>query len=122
MSMPAEEVHIHVHVHTGEEDPAILEALQGLQTQGATMAADLSQLIAEVQESQDVSTSAVTLINGLRDQLTTLIEEAEGNAVNVAQLEELRTALDSSNQQLADAVSGTTEVGGGGGEEPPVNP
>jgi ABC-type transporter Mla subunit MlaD len=117
--MPAEEVHIHVHVHTGESAPEVLETLQTLTTQGAAMAADLSTLIAEVQETQGVSQSAVVLITGLRDQVNDLIETAEGNAVDVAQLEQLRDALDSSNTQLSQAVSGPGE---GGGEEPPTEP
>jgi hypothetical protein len=112
--MADEDVNIHIHVHTGSsaDDQAkldqILIGVSDLQQKGDIMAADLTGLVNEVAEARTVADSAVALINGFGAQLDAAIAAAEGNAVDVATLEELRSALDASNADLTAAITDNT--------------
>jgi hypothetical protein len=108
-----EDVQIHIHVHVGGAADAtkidqVLEGLQGLSLKGDEMAADLTAITNEVAEAKTVAESAVALINGFGAQLDALVAEAQDNKVDVAKVEELRASLDSSNQELTDAITANT--------------
>ena len=96
-----------VYLH-GAQDPEILKelrfvrsSLQTLATQGAIMAGELARLQTEVSEISGVVDSAVTLINGLAQQ----IRDLAGEPVALAKLAD---DLDAKAGVLAAAVAANT--------------
>lgn len=76
------------------------------------MAEELESLTAEVQESNTVMQSAVTLINGLAQKLTDAI-----NSGNPQKLIELRDSLNANSESLAAAIEANTQDEETSGEE-----
>lgn len=86
-----------------------------LKIQGAVTMANLDELTAQVQRTTDLQTSAITLINGLADQL----EEAADDPAAIAALStQLRDSADAFAAALADP--GTDEPVDNGGEPEPA--
>jgi hypothetical protein len=98
------ELHIHVHVEPDERDPRIIKILsivQDLQTKGVTMATDLSELTAKVEEVKTVAGSAAVLLDGLKAAL-----DAAGT--DPAALAALSTSLGDASGVLVDAITRNT--------------
>jgi chromosome segregation ATPase len=70
-----------------------------------TMSAELDALVAQVQATNDVMASAVTLINGLSAQLGEVQAELAAQNVTNAKLDELKTALDQGDDALQALLS-----------------
>lgn len=82
-------------------DAAVLAALSQLSTQMEQVMADLTALTAEVARNTDVDQSAITLLNGLSDQLHAL-------ATDPAAIRALADQLKGSSDSLAAAVAANT--------------
>lgn len=78
------------------------------------MAADFSQLEAEVSRNASVDASAAALINGFQTRLDEAI--AANDAGDNSKLTALSADLRSSSDALAAAVAANTPAGDGGGE------
>ena len=68
----------------------------------ATLQEAFTELTNEVQETQGAAASAITLIQGLQQQIADLIA---GGSVTPEQLQALSAQLDASQQELAAAVA-----------------
>lgn len=77
--------------------------------------ADLTRLSDEVSENNDAIDSAVTLLEGLSQQLKDAVASDDPAAVQA-----IVDQLDAQTQRLADAVVANTPAEGGGGGEPPA--
>jgi phage-related tail protein len=96
-------VKIDVHIHTVDSEKIIrlLTQLTGKVTDMAgTIQEELAVLATEVAETDGAVDSAITLINGLREQ----IAASQGDPARVA---ELAAALDAMQSKLAAAVGAT---------------
>ena len=82
-------------------------ALSQLVQQGVAMSASLDRLTREVAESRTVTESAVTLLDGLAQQIRDLKDDP-------AALEALANDLDSQQQALAAKISENTPADTGG--------
>lgn len=90
------ETHIHVHPCSGGHS---LESL--IIQKFKEMKDELVKLEAEVKETTDLQQSAITLLQGLSQQ----IKDAGTDA---AKLGEITDALDSKNKEFADAIAANT--------------
>ena len=96
-----------VYLHSAQESEVLKElrfvrsSLQTLATQGAMMAGELARLSTEVSEIGTVVDSAVSLINGLAQQIRDL-------ATDPAALNALADSLDTKAGELAAAVVANT--------------
>jgi phage shock protein A len=109
-------IHLHIHVEPPEPDPLIAEihSMVTALTEGAkAMASELDDLTAKVTENADVTQSAITLLNGLKEQL-----DAAGT--DPAALAALSQALGSSSSALADAVAANTPAAPNAPEQQPA--
>lgn len=88
---------IHLHVHNAA-NADILAALTKLFNQGTNMSAELDRLTTEVAETKAGVASAITLIQGLAQQI-------RDNANDPAALKALADDLDASQTDLANAVT-----------------
>jgi predicted nucleic acid-binding Zn-ribbon protein len=100
---------IHRDARVEEKLDRALELLTALKTQGDAMATDLTRLTTEVTENSSAIDSAVTLIEGLAEQIRQL-------ATDPAALNALADQLDASSNRLAAAVQANTPAE----EEPPT--
>ncbi len=96
-----------VHIHF-KADPAmerkldlILSALNNLEGKVTAMAGELDRLTTEVAENTTVIQSAITLINGLAQQIRDL-------STDPAALNALADTLDAQSNALAEAVTANT--------------
>ena len=87
---------IDVYVHQTNET-ALQQIVETLASQGALMAGELARLQTEVTEMSGAVDSAITLINGLAQQIRDL-------ATDPAALNALADSLDSKANELAAAV------------------
>jgi hypothetical protein len=118
-------IHIHVHYHGKPEDIELLQNVftltKSIHTKLNEMTPELQRLTDEVSEMKSVTQSAATLLGSLSQ----LIRD---NANNPAALNALADDIDSSNKQLADAITANTPATeepqpggpGGTGEQPTV--
>lgn len=72
----------------------------------------VDKLATEVQEDSDVKNSAITLLNNLKSELDLVKAELAKEGVTNERLNTLTSALDSSSNALADAVTANTPVAG----------
>lgn len=77
------------------------------------MSAELDALVAQVQSTNDVMASAVTLIQGLGEQLAQVQAELAATGVTNAKLDEIRTMLDQGDDALQNLLNPPA---------PPANP
>lgn len=101
--------HVHIHLKLGPGLAQVLNILRDGLKEISKMAGELERLTAEVAENTEVIASAVTLIEGLA-------EEIRNNAANPAKLNELADKLDAQSNALAAAVTANTPT------PPPVEP
>jgi hypothetical protein len=85
----------------------ILAALTAIQKELQKMALSLAALQAAVASETTVEQSAITLIQGLATQITTLIA-ASGNSVDPVALQAIVTQMTTSQAALAAAVAANT--------------
>lgn len=86
---------IDVHIHLSS--PEILAQLHQLFVKVTHMSQQIDALVTQVSETNSVMDSAIVLLRGLKQRL----DEAGTDPVK---LEELRAALDSKEQELAQAI------------------
>lgn len=100
---------LHIHLPSGVDLNPVLDAIHTLthvvDTQGAQMVADLSELMTAVAEVQSVGDSAIALLQGLAAKLA---EMAQQTTVNPADLQALADQLHADSAELADAVTANT--------------
>lgn len=114
-----EHIHVHVHVDGGssvdlnQKLDRILAFLGGIKTQETAMALDVQALVDEVAQVQSTQQSAVTFIQAVSAQLADLSSQLADQPAIQAQVDQMRSDLETSTQALATAI--TTPGGGGGG-------
>jgi hypothetical protein len=89
--------HEHVHHHLTEADSRIGDILERI----IKMSAQMDALVAQVEATKTVTDSAITLLNGLRQQIIDA-------GVDQAKLTELTDSLKTETDELAEAVSANT--------------
>ena len=100
-------IDLHLHVHQdGQSDTAakldsILALLGGIKAQEDTMTKELTDLVAQVAASTQVEQSAVTLIQGLADQIAAAKDDP-------AQIAKLSADLKAGTDALAAAITANT--------------
>ena len=92
----------------------LIIGLDFLTKEVSVMSIELDNLVRQVGETQDIEQSVVTLLEGIKLQLETVIAELEEAGVDTATLVALHDDLDASEQALASAVAAFTPT------EPPV--
>lgn len=108
-------IHLHIHLEPTPPDPMIAEihSMVTALTEGAVhMAVGLEELQSQVEANASVTQSAITLLQGLKDQLDTAGTDPEALAA-------LSQALGSSTNALAAAIAANTPAEGQPGEEAP---
>ncbi len=98
MNLRIEVVNLHVHLELSDR---AMQKLDTILAQGVSMSAALDKITGEVTETKSIIESAVTLINGLAQQIRDLSEDP-------AALNALADDLDASSKSLADAVAANT--------------
>lgn len=88
---------IHVFHHLLEETSSLAELTKRI----TSMATDLNSLRAEVERNTEVDQSAITLLNGLSQQLAEIKNDPQA-------VQELSDQLRNSSDQLAQAVTANT--------------
>ncbi len=97
---------VHVYLHS-DPSACATHTVDQLFAQGEAMSAALDKITAEVTETKGIIQSAVTLINGLAQQIRDLKDDP-------AALNALADSLDSDSKALADAVAANSPA------EPPT--
>ena len=90
-------IDVHLFVHNDADERAT-QKLDQLLAQGDAMSAALDKITAEVTETKGIIQSAVTLIEGLAQQIRDLKDDP-------AALDALADSLDTDSKALADAVA-----------------
>ncbi len=98
MNLRIEVVNLHVHLELSQ---SATEKLDQILAQGVAMSAALDKITSEVADTKSVIASAVTLINGLAQQIRDL-------STDPVALNALADDLDASSKSLADAVAANT--------------
>lgn len=93
-----------LRAYCGKWFSAIQKSLQAQRNQGERFMGKFDDLQAAVAANQEVTQSAITLINGLADKL----DDAAGDPALIAQLS---ADLRSQSQALADAITANTPAG-----------
>jgi chromosome segregation ATPase len=101
-------------VEVGEAIPGRLALIDDrLNQMEQRLMADLSTIQKEVQENREVISSAVTLIQGLRDEVAALKAAAQNGASTAelqAMINDLAYQLDQNTAPLANAIAANTPV------------
>lgn len=106
-----EHIHVHVRVDGGssvdlnQKLERILALLSGIKTQETEMALDVQALVDEVAQVQSTEASAVTFIQAVSAQLADLSAQLADQPAIQAQVDQMRSDLDTSQQALAAAIS-----------------
>jgi len=100
-------IDVHLFVHNESTD-RVNQALEQLLTQGDAMSAALDKITAEVTETKGIIQSAVTLIEGLAQQIRDLKDDPaalDALTIGVSGTRFWRLSLDTDSKALADAVA-----------------
>jgi hypothetical protein len=94
-------IHVHVHLHNDGVEEKVDALIAFLHREAAIMSDELATLTQEVTETGDAIQSAITLINGLAEQI-------RDNATDPVALRALAAELDTQSDSLAAAVVANT--------------
>ena len=93
---------IFLHFVAPQPDTTVLAAISDLK---GNLMSIIQTLIDRVAASETVTDGVVVLLTGVKAQLQKLIDDAAGNAVDTAKLQELADRLDGNTSELAAAAA-----------------